>query len=49
MSQYNVSHTIMGQTLLESLVMAKRLTTPKTSVIWSGMWPWMIWKQSSNN
>jgi hypothetical protein len=49
MNQYNVSRTIMGQTPPKSLVMAKRLAAPRTCAIRGGMWPWLIWKQSSNN
>jgi hypothetical protein len=39
----------MGQTPPKGLVMAKRQATPRTCVIWHGMWYCVIWNQSWNN
>jgi hypothetical protein len=46
---YIVSPIAMERTPLKSLVMAKRQVALRTCVIWGGMWPCAIWKQSWNN
>jgi hypothetical protein len=49
MSRYIDSPIVMGWILPKGLVMAKRRAMPRIGVIWGGMWPFAIWKQSWNN